>query len=98
MPLLNLSLSPVKDVHQSLSLSSFLREVALLPATKVMCQEGGCGACVVAAIIFDAETNQERTIAVNSVSIDIVMCFTLTSFILVLKVCFVKKKKKNSED
>ena len=62
---------PVKDVHQALSLSSFLREVALLPATKVMCQEGGCGACVVAATIVDGETNRQKTIAVNAVGVNV---------------------------
>ena len=36
--------------------------------TKVTCQEGGCGSCVVALTKQDLVTSKEKTIAVNSVS------------------------------
>ena len=36
--------------------------------TKVMCQEGGCGCCVVALTKPDPMSNKQLTLAVNSVS------------------------------
>ena len=35
--------------------------------TKVTCQEGGCGSCVVALTKQDMSTRKDKTIAVNSV-------------------------------
>ena len=38
------------------------------PGTKVMCQEAGCGCCVVTVTKTDPVTKQATTNAVNSVS------------------------------
>jgi len=39
----------------SKTLASFIREVALLTGTKVSCNEGGCGACIVSVEKFDGD-------------------------------------------
>lgn len=51
------------------SLNDFIRSVADLRGTKVMCHEGGCGACIVAVRASFPPTNELKTFSVNSVSI-----------------------------
>ena len=50
------------------SLNEFIRTVADLRGTKAMCQEGGCGACIVSIQAALPPTNELRTFSVNSVS------------------------------
>ena len=52
----------------SYTLAEYLREQAGLKGTKVMCREGGCGACVVTATYYDLVERKECTHAINSVS------------------------------
>ena len=52
----------------SYTLAEYLREHTALKGTKVMCREGGCGACVVTATIYDHVKQEEHTHAINSVS------------------------------
>ena len=59
----------VDTSQQSMSLFVFLRHVARLPGTKVMCGEGGCGACVVTATYQLPGTKGEVTKAVNAVNV-----------------------------
>ena len=57
----------VDAAQQSMTLFAFLRLHARLPGTKVMCAEGGCGACVVTATYQLPGTKEEVTKAVNAV-------------------------------
>ena len=57
----------VAAVQQSMSLFVFLRHVARLPGTKVMCFEGGCGACVVTASYQLPGSKEDVIKAVNAV-------------------------------
>ena len=59
----------VDAAQQSMSLFVFLRYVARLPGTKVMCFEGGCGACVVTASYQLPGNKEEVTKAVNAVNV-----------------------------
>ncbi|XP_061392406.1 uncharacterized protein LOC133327888 [Musca vetustissima] len=49
-----------------ITLNSFIRDYAGLPATKFMCQEGGCGVCVCVITAMNPVTGEPRTRAVNS--------------------------------
>lgn len=51
-----------------MSLNTFIREVAKLKGTKVMCHEGGCGACIVAA------EKQGHVMSVNSCLVPVYIC------------------------
>lgn len=51
-----------------MSLNEYIRTVADLRGTKVMCQEGGCGACIVAVKAPMLPTNEVKVFSVNSVS------------------------------
>lgn len=57
-----------EKISPKTSLNTYLRNVLNLRDTKVMCREGGCGACVVSATFYDPIANKKKTVAVNSVS------------------------------
>ena len=54
-----------------MTLNEYIRDVALLKGTKVMCREGGCGCCVVGVTRKDLTTGGNRTLAINSVSTNV---------------------------
>ena len=54
-------LKPISDGE--VNLAKYIREVALLTGTKVSCNEGGCGACIVSV------KKEGKTRSVNSVSV-----------------------------
>ncbi len=54
-----------------LPLSTFLRDVAGLKGTKVMCGEGGCGACMVTVDRYQPGAEKLTTQAVQAVSTSI---------------------------
>ncbi|XP_063538292.1 xanthine dehydrogenase/oxidase-like [Cydia strobilella] len=56
------------------SLNEYIRNVADLRGTKAMCQEGGCGACVVAVRAATPPTQEMRTFAVNSCLVSVLSC------------------------
>lgn len=56
------------DVSATLSLARFIRDHAYLKGTKISCNQGGCGACVVTAKVTDETTGASKTMSVNSVS------------------------------
>ncbi|XP_071054779.1 xanthine dehydrogenase-like [Onthophagus taurus] len=58
----------------STSLNTYLRKQSNLTGTKVMCREGGCGCCVVTAIIKHPVTTKEVVLAVNSCLVSIFSC------------------------
>ena len=58
----------VPDVDPTASLNDWLKEQPSLKGTKHMCQEGGCGACIVALTRYDAREKEQVTLAINSVS------------------------------
>lgn len=55
-------------VEGQTSLVDYIRDVVNLKGTKVMCREGGCGACVISASTIDPATDAEVIKSVNSVS------------------------------
>ncbi|XP_059486225.1 uncharacterized protein LOC132202920 isoform X2 [Neocloeon triangulifer] len=59
---------------QDTSLNTFIRDVANLKGTKYMCQEGGCGACIVSATIEHPISKQRETKAVNSCLVRVFSC------------------------
>ena len=56
----------ITNTNPKTSLNEWLRSQPGLKGTKVTCQEGGCGSCVVALTKPDLVTSKEKTIAVNS--------------------------------
>ncbi|CAK1542967.1 unnamed protein product [Leptosia nina] len=56
------------------TLNEFIRTVADLRGTKVMCREGGCGACIVSVKASAPPTNELTTFAVNSCLVSIFSC------------------------
>ena len=56
------------QIPGTLSLSTYLREHLMLTGTKVMCNQAGCGACVVTAAVPDG-VGKSKTISVNTVII-----------------------------
>jgi xanthine dehydrogenase iron-sulfur cluster and FAD-binding subunit A len=49
-------------------LIDFIRNEAKLKGTKVLCREGGCGACVVSVTSLDPVSGCPQTRSINSVS------------------------------
>ncbi|XP_062502119.1 xanthine dehydrogenase/oxidase-like [Corticium candelabrum] len=62
----NGKLYKLHNVNPSATLNQWLRCQPHLKGTKQMCNEGGCGACVVAITQMDLTSNCKRTISVNS--------------------------------
>ncbi|XP_028415709.1 xanthine dehydrogenase-like [Dendronephthya gigantea] len=56
----------ISNTSPNTSLNEWLRSQPCLKGTKVTCQEGGCGSCIVALTKQDLVTNKQKTIAVNS--------------------------------
>ena len=59
----------VTGAAPALTLNEWIRDQPDLKGTKKMCGEGGCGCCVVAVTRLDPATQEETTIAINSVSL-----------------------------
>ena len=58
------------DVSATLSLARYIRDYAKLTGTKVMCNQAGCGACVVTAEMKDPNgVNGWKTKSVNTVNL-----------------------------
>ncbi|ODN05821.1 Indole-3-acetaldehyde oxidase [Orchesella cincta] len=55
-------------------LADYIRDVANLKGTKVMCREGGCGACTVTARVIDPATGSEVVKSVNSCLTPVLSC------------------------
>lgn len=51
------------------TLNEYIRNEANLKGTKYMCNEGGCGVCVVSVQAALPPTQENKTFAVNSVSL-----------------------------
>ena len=57
------------EIPSTLSLAKFLRSHLSLTGTKVMCNQAGCGACIVTAYVPDEKAEKGyKVISVNSVS------------------------------
>ncbi|XP_045518198.1 xanthine dehydrogenase/oxidase-like [Pieris brassicae] len=56
------------------TLNEFIRTVVDLRGTKVMCRQGGCGACIVTVKASTPPTNEIKTFAVNSCLVSIFSC------------------------
>nr|BAR64767.1 aldehyde oxidase [Ostrinia furnacalis] len=56
------------------SLNDFIRTVADLRGTKVMCHEGGCGACIVCVRAAVPPSNEMKTFSVNSCLVSVLSC------------------------
>ncbi|KAB0801417.1 hypothetical protein PPYR_05771 [Photinus pyralis] len=62
------------DLPPETSLNYYIRQKLHLTGTKYMCNEGGCGACVVAVTVTDPTTNCDTILAVNSCLVPIYVC------------------------
>ncbi|XP_028395681.1 xanthine dehydrogenase-like [Dendronephthya gigantea] len=56
----------ISNTSSTTSLNEWLRSQPGLKGTKVTCQEGGCGACVVVLTKQDLATKKDKVMAVNS--------------------------------
>ena len=55
------------EVSPQLSLARYIRDHAFLKGTKISCNQGGCGACVVTTKVPDLISGTMKVISVNSV-------------------------------
>ncbi|XP_052748813.1 uncharacterized protein LOC113513041 [Galleria mellonella] len=62
------------DVSPRTSLNDYLRNYLNLYGTKVMCREGGCGACIVAVSQTHPDTKETHVFSVNSCLVHILSC------------------------
>ncbi|KAG8310137.1 hypothetical protein J6590_069749 [Homalodisca vitripennis] len=74
---LNGQLQKVSSVPGDMSLNAYIRECAKLKGTKFMCQEGGCGICIVSLQFTHPVTGQERVVSVNSCMFPVLACHGL---------------------
>ncbi|KAK9891892.1 hypothetical protein WA026_017378 [Henosepilachna vigintioctopunctata] len=58
------------EIDPLTTLNDYLRYIAFLTGTKKMCNEGGCGACVVAV----TKPNDDEIMAVNSCLVSVLTC------------------------
>ncbi|XP_038212836.1 nicotinate hydroxylase hnxS-like [Zerene cesonia] len=56
------------------TLNEYIRTVADIRDTKVMCKEGGCGACIVSVRASSPPTHEIKTFAVNSCMVSLFSC------------------------
>jgi len=63
-----------RKVSVETSLASYLRENLRLTGTKISCNQGGCGACMVVAEIWDQNTGDRKSKAVNSCLVPVLSC------------------------
>nr|CAD7269342.1 unnamed protein product [Timema shepardi] len=64
----DVSYSVAAEVPVETNLNTFIRDYAHLSGTKFMCEEGGCGSCIVYVKRKHPTTGAETTGVVNSVS------------------------------
>ncbi|KAJ8299303.1 hypothetical protein KUTeg_023363 [Tegillarca granosa] len=62
------------EYSASTSLNTFLRQSRVSVGTKHMCNEGGCGACMVTAKIYEPISDSRRSYAINSCLCPVFMC------------------------
>ncbi|ODN02764.1 Xanthine dehydrogenase, partial [Orchesella cincta] len=62
------------SVTASTALVDYIRDVANLKGTKVMCREGGCGACTVVAKVVDPATQHTVIKSVNACLTPVLSC------------------------
>jgi len=60
-------------IPSTLSLARFLRDHLFLKGTKIMCNQAGCGTCVVTAVVPDG-TDNGKTISINSCVTPVLSC------------------------
>ncbi|KAK5639262.1 hypothetical protein RI129_011754 [Pyrocoelia pectoralis] len=63
-----------EDLPPETSLNYYLRQKLHLTGAKYMCNEGGCGACIVAVTVTDPVTSRNAILAVNSCLVPIYIC------------------------
>ncbi|GAB0086119.1 Aldehyde oxidase/xanthine dehydrogenase [Sergentomyia squamirostris] len=66
-----------RDVSPDMSLNTYLRTRLCLTGTKFMCQEGGCGCCIVTLQGKHSVTGDSFTLAVNSCLFLVLSCHGL---------------------
>ncbi|CAL8096696.1 unnamed protein product [Orchesella dallaii] len=68
------SVDASSNVSSQSVLADYIRDVANLKGTKVMCREGGCGACTVSARVIDPVTGIEVIKSINSCLTPVLSC------------------------
>nr|CAD7203740.1 unnamed protein product [Timema douglasi] len=68
---------PDGRVPANTTLNTFIRDYAQLKGTKFMCEEGGCGSCVVSVRSKHPTTKQDTDYAVNSCLVLVFQCLVL---------------------
>lgn len=62
------------NISPEVTLNSYVRDYTHAKGTKYMCQEGGCGACIVVIKRINYVTKKEEILAVNSCLIPVFLC------------------------